>query len=293
MLYSMTGFHRVRKDFPWGTLAVELSSVNSRYLEIAVRADRELSSFEPLIQNALRACLARGKVVARAEIRWAPALMRERLNAGVLRDYYREIQELQGELGGPVPAVTSLLCLPGVTDSSSLMDRTAGEVQQVLFELLDQCTDGLIKMRGVEGEALERDIMRNLEEYDSLLEKIAARWQSISPQFFEDYRAKITKTIAQLGYEADPARLAQELVILADKWDIAEELTRSSSHASQFRTLLQTGGPVGRKLDFLVQEMNREINTMGSKSASTELRWLVVDGKALLERIREQIQNVE
>ena len=82
-------------------------------------------------------------------------------------------------------------------------------------------------------------------------------------------------------------------MILSDKWDISEELTRSSSHTSQFRTLLKTGGPVGRKLDFLVQEMNREINTMGSKSASTELRWLVVDGKTLLERIREQIQNVE
>ena len=192
-----------------------------------------------------------------------------------------------------MPAVTSLLCLPGVTETSSLMDRTSGEVQTALFELLNQCADGLIKMRAVEGEALERDIMQNLEEYDRLLGKIDARWQSISPQFFDDYRAKITKTIAQLGYEADPARLAQELVILSDKWDISEELTRSSSHTSQFRTLLKTGGPVGRKLDFLVQEMNREINTMGSKSASTELRWLVVDGKTLLERIREQIQNVE
>lgn len=293
MLYSMTGFHCAKKDSPWGTLTVELSSVNSRYLEIAVRTDRELSSFEPLIQNDLRGRLAHGKVVARAEMRWASALMRERLNGDVLRDYYREIQELQGELGGPVPAVTSLLCLPGVTETSSLMDRTSGEVQTALFELLNQCADGLIKMRAVEGEALERDIMQNLEEYDRLLGKIDARWQSISPQFFDDYRAKITKTIAQLGYEADPARLAQELVILSDKWDISEELTRSSSHTSQFRTLLKTGGPVGRKLDFLVQEMNREINTMGSKSASTELRWLVVDGKTLLERIREQIQNVE
>ena len=132
MLYSMTGFHRVSQDFPWGTLAVELSSVNSRYLEIAVRADRELSGFEPLIQNALRGRLARGKVMVRAEVRWAPALMRERLNGDVLRDYYREIQELQGELGGPVPAVTSLLCLPGVTESSSLMDKTSGEVQSAL-----------------------------------------------------------------------------------------------------------------------------------------------------------------
>lgn len=293
MLYSMTGFHRVRKDYSWGTLTVELSSVNSRYLEIAVRADRELLSFEPLIQNALRSCLARGKVTVRAEVRWASKLMRERLNGDILREYYREIQKLQGELGGPVPAVTSLLYLPGVTESSSLMNETSGEVQPAFFELLNQCTDGLMKMRALEGEALNRDILQNLQKYDDLLEEMDARWRDASPQFFDDYRIKITKMITQLGYEVDPARLVQELVLLADKWDISEELIRSSSHTSQFRTLLKNGGPVGRKLDFLVQEMNREINTMGSKLASTELRWRVVDGKTLLERIREQIQNVE
>ena len=293
MLYSMTGFNRVKKDYPWGVLSVEISSVNSRYLELNVRVDRELTGYEPLIQNAVRGRLARGKVTVRAEVKWADTLMRDRLNVTVLRDYYEAVMKLHTELGGPIPELTGLLQLPGVCEASSLKDRTEDELQGALSEQLNIALDGLNEMRSVEGEALKVDISSNLDGYDELLNKISARWQEISQNVFHDYRERVTKTIAQLGYETDPARLAQELVILADKWDISEELTRSASHTSQFRKLLQNGGTVGRKLDFLVQEMNREINTMGSKSASTDLRWLVVDGKTLLERIREQIQNVE
>ena len=293
MLYSMTGFNRVKKDFPWGALSVELSSVNSRYLEINVRVDRELAGCEPLIQNIVRGRLARGKVSVRAEVKWADSVARDRLNVTALRDYYEEIIKLHSELGGPAPELSSLLGLPGVCEASSLKERAEDELHSALSELLINALDGLSEMRAAEGAALSADIVRNLDSYDELLQKIGARWQEISQNVFQDYRERVTKTIAQLGYETDPARLAQELVILADKWDIAEELTRSASHTAQFRKLIQDGGTVGRKLDFLVQEMNREINTMGSKSASTDLRWLVVDGKALLERIREQIQNVE
>ena len=293
MLYSMTGFNRVKKDYPWGALSVEISSVNSRYLELNVRVDRELTGYEPLIQNTVRGRLARGKVTVRTEVRWADSLMSDRLNVAVLRDYYETIRKLHAELGGPEPDLTSLLELPGVCEASSLKERTEDELQGALTELLNAALDGLTEMRGIEGVALCADIARNLDGYDELLQKISARWQEISQSVFQDYRERVTKTVAQLGYETDPARLAQELVILADKWDIAEELTRSASHTAQFRKMLQGGGTIGRKLDFLVQEMNREINTMGSKSASTDLRWLVVDGKTLLERIREQIQNVE
>lgn len=293
MLYSMTGFNRVRAEYPWGILTLEISSVNSRYLECTVRTDRELSNFEPMLQNTLRRRLARGKVLLRLELRWAAAQLSSRLNADALCGYYREIQSLQGELGGPVPSVTSLLMLPGVTESSSFMEKNSKEVQTAIEKLLDEGIDGLTAMRGVEGEALHKDLSQNLDAYAALLQKISQRWQEISQQVFSEYREKVTKNIAQLGFEADPARLAQELVILSDKWDISEELTRSESHVSQFRKMLEQGSPIGRKLDFLVQEMNREINTMGSKAASAELRWLVVDGKSLLERIREQIQNVE
>ncbi len=293
MLYSMTGFARVRKSCPWGAMSIEISSVNSRYLELNVRADRELSGFEPLIQNELRGRLQRGKVNARIEVKWAAALARDRLNANVIGDYYREIRELQGKLGGPVPSVTSVLALPGVTESSPTLENSRRDIQDALLDLLRAAADELLAARAAEGAALEKDIAGNLDGYEVLLSRVSSAWEEISRKVFDDYRDKITKNIAQLGFEADPARLAQELVILADKWDISEELTRSRSHVSQFRAMLKSGGAVGRKLDFLLQEMNREINTMGSKSASTELRWMVVEGKTLLERIREQVQNVE
>ena len=103
MLYSMTGFNRVKKDYPWGVLSVEISSVNSRYLELNVRVDRELTGYEPLIQNAVRGRLARGKVTVRAEVKWADTLMRDRLNVTVLRDYYEAVMKLHTELGGPIP----------------------------------------------------------------------------------------------------------------------------------------------------------------------------------------------
>lgn len=293
MLYSMTGFNRVRKDYSWGMISVEVSSVNSRYLELNIRTDREMTSFEPFIQNTVRNRLSRGKVLVRVEVRWAASLMKERLNLPALRDYYQELLKLRQELGGPEPVLSDLLDLPGVCENSMFAQSSNDELQRALAGALDEALDGLISMRAVEGDALVKDINGNLVDFESLIEKIAVGWKAVSKQVFADYREKITKNIAQLGYETDPARLAQELVILADKWDISEELTRSASHISQFRSLLDKGGTVGRKLDFLVQEMNREINTVGSKSASTELRWLVVDGKALLERIREQIQNVE
>ncbi len=293
MLCSMTGFNRIRQEFPWGTLTMEISSVNSRYLEITVRTDRALSGFEASFQNTLRSRLSRGKVLLRAEVKWAASRADNCLNEDVLRDYYRKMQKIQREVGGPVPSITSLLSLPGVTQASSLIEENSDEIGPAATEVLEKCISAFVAMRGVEGEALSADVLKNLSEYNDLLKNLAAKWQKISSEVFEAYREKITKNIAQLGYEADPARLAQELVYLADKWDISEELTRSESHVAQFEALVKNGGTVGRKLDFLVQEMNREINTIGSKSASTELRWLVVDGKTLLERIREQIQNVE
>lgn len=293
MLYSMTGFSRVRREFEWGTLSVELSSVNSRYLELIVRTGKDLFSLEPVIQSTLRGRFSRGKVQVRADIAWIPELMRDRLNTSVIKDYYREIQEIQAEVGGPVPSVTSLLSLPGVTQSSALADMTSDSVQPALVELLNQAADEMIQMRAAEGTALSADISNNLSSYNQILSQISSQWNVVSEKAFAEYKERIDKTLKRLGYEADPARMAQELVIQADKWDIAEELTRSASHSAQFAALIEKGGTVGRKLDFLLQEMNREVNTIGSKVASTEIRWLVVDCKTLLERIREQIQNLE
>lgn len=293
MLSSMTGFSRASADENWGSLILEVSSVNSRYLEVTIHASRDLFGFEPLMQSVMRSKLERGKVQVKADLNLASTLLKGRLNVSVLRDYYIEVLNLQEKLGGPVPAVTDLFPLPGVTESAELVETLNDQIQPVLLRCLDQCVESLKKMRAIEGQAMEKDIRGNLNEYAHLIDAIAAKWKAVSVSFFSDYRARIAANIEQLGYTLDPGRLAQELVIQADKWDISEELTRSASHIHQFEVLLEKSEPVGRKIDFLLQEMNREINTIGSKAASTELRWLVVDGKTLLERIREQVQNVE
>ena len=119
MLYSMTGFNRVRKDCEWGTVTLEISSVNSRYLELNIRTDREFSGYEPFIQNAVRSRLARGKILLRLEVKWAPVLARDRLNIDVLRDYYQDLACLQKELGGPAPSLSDMLLLPGVSERAA------------------------------------------------------------------------------------------------------------------------------------------------------------------------------
>lgn len=293
MLHSMTGFSRVRREFPWGTLTIELQSVNSRYLETHVRTDRTLTSFEPLIQNSLRAKLARGKVRVQAGLVWAPSMMKPGLNLELLRGYYTAVAALADEMGAPVPSLERMMNLPGVTSVDSFESTTCEELNPAVADVLDDAISGLKSMRAEEGKAMEADLRLNLGLYRDLVSKIASSWKEIKDTVFAEYRERITGTIEQLGFKADEARLAQELVTMADKWDISEELTRSASHAGQFEGILDKGGVCGRKLDFLVQEMNREMNTIGSKSASTELRWLVVEGKTVIERLREQIQNVE
>ncbi len=293
MLASMTGFSRVASEQPWGTLTLELSSINSRYLEISVRASKDLLSLEPLIQSTIRSNFARGKVQVRADLNWAQGVRGGRLNTEILKDYYAALLELPKSLGGPAPAWDQLLSLPGVTEPAELQELTRQEVQPTLVQCLEDAVRELQEMRLREGSVLEADIVQSLEGYSLLIGRIKDAWKDVSEKAFSDFQYRVSRTVERLGYEVDPARMAQELVIQADKWDISEELTRSESHIGQFGDLLRKGGTAGRKLDFLIQEMNREINTMGSKAASTEVRWLVVEGKTLLERIREQVQNVE
>lgn len=293
MLVSMTGFSRRSEAHPWGTLSAEISSINSRYLEVHVRAGRDLASFEPFIHSFLRSRLHRGKVTIRLDLHWSSEVSKSRLNCELLTQYFETLKGLEKELQTAPVALADVLPLPGVSDSPALADLVESDLQSALKELLESVIADLKKMRATEGLALKEDIETHLTAWSTLLGDIDAKWKTLSAQAFEDYRQKVTTSIERLGYSVEPARLAQELVMQADKWDISEELARSRSHIAQFETVVEAKEPSGRKLDFLLQEMNREINTIGSKSASTDLRWLVVEGKTLLERIREQVQNVE
>lgn len=294
MIRSMTGFTRESRNFEWGTLTIEISSVNHRYQELTIRLPRELASFESAIGGLLRSGLGRGKVRFFAEISWAPMYRALAIDGDVLRNYYTQILSLSDELGtGQKPGLPSLLSLPGVLDSPSVLSMVEGQVGGALEEIVGTGITSLAGMREREGENLRRAVDGYLSSFESLVGSIEKYWTGKKEELFEELRKRVTLLLEGVTTEADQGRVAQELALMGDKWDISEEFVRSRSHCRQFRTILEGPSSEGRKLDFLIQEMNREVNTMGSKITDAELRWMVVEAKTLLEKIREQVQNVE
>lgn len=294
MFLSMTGFGRAAHVFPWGTVTFEISSVNHRYQEISVRLPKEISSLESKIVSLLRSKLKRGKVRLSADIVWTSEYKTVTLDTDVLRSYYVQLQSLSGQTGSPaVSDLTPLLTLPGVCDSSRTGD--ADEAEEVWEKLTFAVIEALMEMKRSEGSKLESAVVQDVATFEGLLEGLSKRWDKASAEAMESLKTRIEKIMERFDLEIDQNRIAQEVSILADKWDVSEELARLAGHVSKFKEIAFDGRreSEGRKLDFLIQEMNREVNTMGSKVGDAEFRWTIVDAKSCLERIREQIQNIE
>lgn len=297
MLLSMTGFSRSTKDFEWGTLVLEISSVNHRYQELSVRLPRELSSLEPAVTVRLRSLLGRGKARVNIEIMRNPEYKMALIDSKLLLNYWRTLNEIAKETESDQQiALTGLLSLPGVTETPR--DGEAEHaMEKGILELTEETAASLSDMKAAEGASLEKDILSQLDAFSEIVEKVSSEWQDGIAEALAAVRARLEKFLAEAaqGISVEPARLAQEIALLSDKWDVSEEIVRSRSHVEKFRKIIDDGKKdgVGRKLDFMVQEMNREVNTMGSKMQSAPLRWQVVEAKSCLERMREQIQNVE
>ncbi len=276
-----------------GSWVVELRTVNSRFLDLHLRMPPGLAGLEDRIKKYLEGRLARGRVnlfikpCGAAEP--APRLV---LNRPLVREYRRVLEELRQELGiSDPPGLETFLSqrdLVLAEEADPDLDRLWSELEPAL----EQCLEGVEAMRAREGESLARDLARRLDRLEELFDQVTAR----TPEILENYRQRLNQRIAQLlenPDQVDPQRIAQEVAILADKADITEEAVRARSHLAQFRRMLASPGPVGRKLDFLLQELNREANTMASKSPDADAAQQVVEIKAELERIREQVQNLE
>ncbi|MDD3688513.1 MAG: YicC family protein [Synergistaceae bacterium] len=294
MIRSMTGFTREIRAFEWGTLTIELSSVNHRYQEISIRMPREMASFESAISGMIRSGLGRGKIRLHGEISWAPRFRALVIDRDVLAGYYSQLLTLSGDLGETSrPSLSSLLSMPGVMDSPSVLAMVEKEVGEALEDVIGNALGSLSGMREKEGGHLLKAITGYLDSFEEMISSVETYWNSKKSDLFEELRTRVTVLLEGVTSEADQGRVAQELAIMGDKWDISEEFVRSKSHCSQFRSILAGPSSEGRKLDFLLQEMNREVNTMGSKITDADLRWMVVEAKTLLEKIREQVQNVE
>jgi uncharacterized protein (TIGR00255 family) len=284
----MTGFARAERASPSGLLAWELRSVNHRYLEIGLRLPEELRAAEAEFRRAIGAVARRGKVDASFYVRPGAAAERElALDEELLDRLVEQAGIVRRRLGpeGRIDAV-DLLRWPGVVKEA---ERDATSLAAAATELLAEALAAFTASRASEGERIADMLASRAAQVVGIVDAVAARL----PEAQARVRAKLQERLATLVVEADPGRLEQEVAILLQKMDVAEELDRLRSHVAELRATLATGAAVGRKLDFLMQEFNREANTLSSKSADVETTRQAVELKVLVEQMREQIQNVE
>ncbi len=292
MIRSMTGFGR-GEAAGW---VVECASVNRKHLEVALSLPRELASaeLEADLKQRVQARVARGRV--QVQLRAADSAKNSssavRLDAAAAAAYVEQARALGASLGvsGEL-TLSDLLRLPGVTQAAPDEAAAAAFDPEPVRTALEAALSAMIAMREAEGEHLRADLTARLDEIASLLERIRA----LAPQVAERHRAALRQRLTEAGLDLplDDERLVKEIALYADRCDISEEIARAGSHLQQFRQNLAAGGPVGRPLDFLTQEFGREFNTMGAKANHAELAHHVVAAKTELEKIREQIQNVE
>ncbi len=291
-LHSMTGYGRGEASNGDVTIVVELKSVNNRFRDLQLRVPREYVALEPRIVNMLKDPFQRGRIDAYVRRSARAPLTRVVADRGLANEYSRVINELAedmvGFVGKEVP-LTFVLQQPGVLTTTEADVDVMSEWTVVETAILAAVND-LTAMRRQEGIAMYTELSGFLTEARTQLADIEAVANGINDRIRQRLEVRIKRMI---GDRFDPYRIAQEVALLADKSDVSEELARMRSHCDQFGDALDAPDPVGRRLDFLLQEMNREVNTIGSKSAEHPISQRVVDLKTTLERMREQSANVE
>lgn len=293
MIRSMTGFGQAGRTAAGCRIQVDLKSVNHRYTETMVRMPREWLYLEDALKKLIQKEVKRGRVDAFVTVEREGASGKSvELDLDLAQGYVEAADRLQEKLG--ISGGLTIRDLIQIPDVVRFRDE-ASEDQELLERELLACADDALRqlaaMRTVEGSHLQEDLVKRLD----ILKEYHGAVKAIAPRVAEEYREKLSSRLKELldTVPLDENRLAMEAAVFADRSNIDEELTRLESHFGQFGRLLHSGEPSGRKLDFLIQEMNREVNTIGSKANHSELSVHVVEMKAELEKIREQVQNIE
>lgn len=288
MLHSMTGFARQSAETPFGTLSWELRAVNHRYLEVQFRLPEELRPKEHVFKQQIATALKRGKVDCSLHFQRARGQQDDLpLNTELVRLIGRRAAEIAANL--PAAAAVNpldVLRWPGVIAEAEIDDEP---LLAATTRLLEETLVAMTSMRASEGDRIAAMIATRCAD----IANIALMVRERMPEILQAVRNKQRERIERLDVAADPARLEVELALLAQKLDVDEEVDRLDSHLTEIREALSSDEPVGRRLDFLMQELNREANTLGSKSADAETTKAAVDMKVLIEQMREQIQNIE
>ncbi|AQZ35978.1 YicC family protein [Pseudomonas sp. LPH1] len=287
MVHSMTAFARNEQATAHGTLSWELRSVNHRYLEPHLRLPEAFRDLEGAVREALRQGLSRGKVECTLRFAEESAGKQLQVDSERARQLITAAEQVAALIKQPAPLnPLEVLAWPGVLVADSADPQA---LNAAALKLFDQALGELKAGRAREGAELAKLLNERL---DSILDEVAAL-RELVPQMLAGQRQKIETRFAEMQAELDPQRLEQELVLLAQKSDVAEELDRLSTHISEVRRVLKAGGAAGRRLDFLMQELNREANTLGSKAFDPRSTQAAVNLKVLIEQMREQVQNIE
>lgn len=294
MLISMTGFGEARRQANGLAVAVEVRTINSRHFKLNYRASEGYASLEPEIEAVTRAAIRRGTIQLNLRVDRAATAEDYQIRTAVLESYRQQLQSLAGkDKWASEIDLKTLLLLPGVVDERARTDYDPEADWPTIEAAVNEALAAVAKMRADEGAALTADLAQNGRLMELLVAQIAAR----APQVVQSYESRLTQRVQQaladLNVTVQPADLIREVSLFADRTDITEELVRLRSHLQQYAEALTSTDGSGRKLEFIAQEMGREVNTIGSKANDGEISRLVVEMKSTLERIREQIQNVE
>jgi len=284
----MTGFAALEKPIHNATLLLELRAVNSRYLDLHFKLDENLRGFEPTIRELISAQLNRGKVECKVNLIQRPQLNQETALDGTVMQQLAAMQ-LQAKAYFPSSrelSMADILRWPGVVLTQGLdQDLLVEEIKQ----LVQQGLHDLKASRAREGDKLKMLILDRIHQMEMLVEKV----KPLLPTLAKEYQTKLENKLQETLKSIDPERIAQELVLFTQRIDVDEELSRLTAHVSEIKRILNSDAPAGKRLDFLMQELNREANTLGSKSVSTQTSQVSMELKVLIEQMREQIQNIE
>jgi len=287
MIYSMTAFARKELKAEWGTAVWEIRSVNQRFLETYFRLPEQFRSLEPVLRERFKKRLQRGKVECALRFNANEAAVGQlQLNESLAKQLLHAADWVQshGQSTGVNPV--DILRWPGVVAAE---EADMDSIQADIMTCFDDTLGEFIQARGSEGESLKSLIEERLDGISTEVAKVQAHMPSV----LDWQRERIQQRFEEAKVELEPGRLEQEMIMLAQKVDVAEELDRLNTHVSETKKILKKGGAVGRRLDFMMQEFNRESNTLGSKSINTDITQSAVELKVLIEQMREQIQNIE
>ena len=294
MINSMTGYGESQGEIDGVTYAVTIKAVNNRYLKAMVKLPDLVAFLDEDVERLLRSKLGRGTVNFTVRLKDISSGSLFEIDESALQSVVERLTriELSGKLTGSVD-IASLLNLPGITRPVEPDEAMAERMRQKILEISSEAIDRLKEMRAAEGASLDADLKDNCSEIEQGIKQIRALSSTVVDSYAKKLRKRVNDLLAHAELKLDEDALAREVAIYADRSDISEELSRLESHLQQFAQACEGQGQAGRRLDFISQEMLREANTIASKSSDTEITRLVVDMKCRVDRIKEQVQNVE